>query len=67
MALLEHGERHARAALPHLCELALGGTSLNAPKVDAEFPRLTGLPLITAPHEVMALANGEALIAVGPC
>ena len=36
VAQLTHGEAHVRAALPHLCELALGGTAvgtgLNAPK-----------------------------------
>ena len=35
VAQLKHGEQHVRAALPHLCELALGGTAvgtgLNAP------------------------------------
>ena len=35
VAQLKHGEAHVRAALPHLCELALGGTAvgtgLNAP------------------------------------
>ena len=40
VAQLAHGERHLRAALPHLCELALGGTAvgtgLNAPKGYAE-------------------------------
>jgi fumarate hydratase class II len=39
-AQLAHGETHVRAALPHLCELALGGTAvgtgLNAPKGYAE-------------------------------
>eukprot|EP01034_Spumella_vulgaris_P026509 gene26509-33098_t len=28
VAQLEHSERHVRAALPHLCELALGGTAV---------------------------------------
>ena len=40
VAQLDHGERHVHAALPHLCELALGGTAvgtgLNAPKGYAE-------------------------------
>src|SRR5438128_1866419 len=39
-AQLAHGEAHVRAALPHLYELALGGTAvgtgLNAPKGYAE-------------------------------
>src|SRR3954467_11264149 len=58
VAQLNHGEKHVRAALPHLYELALGGTAvgtgLNAPKgyaeqVAAELARLTGLPVVTAP------------------
>ncbi|MDZ4397871.1 lyase family protein, partial [Hydrogenophaga sp.] len=53
VAQLAHGEAHVRAALPHLCELALGGTAvgtgLNAPRgyaaqVAAELAKLTGLP-----------------------
>ncbi|MDP1968158.1 MAG: lyase family protein, partial [Burkholderiaceae bacterium] len=58
VAQLDHGMAHLRAALPHLCELALGGTAvgtgLNAPKgyaerAAAELAQLTGLPLVTAP------------------
>ena len=71
VAQLEHGERHVRAALPHLCELALGGTAvgtgLNAPKgyaeaVARELARLTGLPLVTAPNKFEALASVDALV-----
>ena len=58
VAQLDHGAKHVRDALPHLCELALGGTAvgtgLNAPKgyadaAAAELARLTGLPFVTAP------------------
>jgi fumarate hydratase class II len=39
VAQLDHGVAHVRAALPHLCELALGGTAvgtgLNAPPSSA--------------------------------
>jgi len=68
---LAHGERHLRAALPHLCELALGGTAvgtgLNAPAgyaelTAAELARLTGLPLVTAPNKFEALAACDALV-----
>ncbi len=68
---LEHGEQHVRAALPHLCELALGGTAvgtgLNAPlgyaeKAAAELARLTGLPFVTAPNKFEALASADALV-----
>jgi fumarate hydratase class II len=71
VAQLEHGERHLRAALPHLCELALGGTAvgtgLNAPKgyaeqAAAELARLTGLPFVTAPNKFEALASCDALV-----
>jgi fumarate hydratase class II len=71
VAQLEHGEKHLRAALPHLCELALGGTAvgtgLNAPKgyaeqVAAELARLTGLPFITAPNKFEAMASTDALV-----
>ncbi len=70
-AQLAHGERHVRAALPHLCELALGGTAvgtgLNAPpgyaeQSAAELARLTGLPFVTAPNKFEALASCDALV-----
>ena len=70
-AQLAHGEQHVRAALPHLCELALGGTAvgtgLNAPpgyaeQAAAELARLTGLPLVTAPNKFEALAACDALV-----
>lgn len=71
VAQLAHGEAHVRAALPHLCELALGGTAvgtgLNAPAgyaeaVAAELVRLTGLPFVTAPNKFEALASCDALV-----
>ena len=71
VAQLSHGERHVRDALPHLCELALGGTAvgtgLNAPKgyaeaVAAELAQITGLPLVTAPSKFEALASCDALV-----
>ena len=71
VAQLKHGEQHVRAALPHLCELALGGTAvgtgLNAPAgyavaVARELADLTGLPLVTAPNKFEALASCDALV-----
>ena len=71
VAQLEHGERHIHAALPHLYELALGGTAvgtgLNAPKtyavaVAAEIADLTALPFVTAPNKFEALASADALV-----
>ena len=71
VAQLAHGEQHLRAALPHLCELALGGTAvgtgLNAPKgyaeaTAAELARLTGLPFVSAPNKFEALASCDAQV-----
>lgn len=70
-AQLAHGAAHVRAALPHLYELALGGTAvgtgLNAPRgyaeqATAELARLTGLPFVTAPNKFEALASCDALV-----
>ncbi|MCD2513939.1 class II fumarate hydratase [Comamonas endophytica] len=70
-AQLAHGQGHVRAAIPHLCELALGGTAvgtgLNAPNgyagaVAAELAQLTGLPFVTAPNKFEALASVDALV-----
>ena len=71
VAQLDHNRRHIEASLPHLCELALGGTAvgtgLNAPKgyaenVAAELARLTGLPLVTAPSKFEAMAAADAIV-----
>jgi len=71
VAQLAHGERHVLAALPHLHELALGGTAvgtgLNAPagyaeQVAAELARLTGEPFVTAPSKFEAMASCDALV-----
>lgn len=71
VAQLDHGAQHLKAALPHLCELALGGTAvgtgLNAPtgyaeQAAAELARLTGLPFVTAPNKFEALAACDALV-----
>jgi fumarate hydratase class II len=71
VAQLDQAHRHLQAALPHLCQLALGGTAvgtgLNAPhgyaeKVAAELARLTGLPLVTAPNKFEVMAAADALV-----
>ncbi|MBX6392696.1 MAG: class II fumarate hydratase [Burkholderiales bacterium] len=71
VAQLDHGIRHVRDALPHLCELALGGTAvgtgLNAhpefgERVAAELARLMGLPFVSAPNKFEALAAHDALV-----
>jgi fumarate hydratase class II len=71
VAQLEQADRHLHGALPHLCELALGGTAvgtgLNAPKgyaeqVAAELARLTGLPVVTAANKFEVMAAADALV-----
>jgi fumarate hydratase class II len=71
VAQLDHGLAHVRAALPHLCELALGGTAvgtgLNAPadfgpRVAAELGARTGLPFVSAPSKFEALAAHDAIV-----
>lgn len=71
VAQLDQGLRHLEKALPHLYELALGGTAvgtgLNAPKGYAEgtakeIAKLTGLPFVTAPNKFEALAANDALV-----
>jgi fumarate hydratase class II len=71
VAQLEQADRHLHGTLPHLCELALGGTAvgtgLNAPpgyaqKVAEELARLTGLPVVTAPNKFEVMAAADALV-----
>lgn len=71
VAQLAQGERHLSAALPHLCELALGGTAvgtgLNCPPGFAEavaktLTEQTGLPLVSAPNKFEALAASDAQV-----
>ncbi len=68
---LDHGLAHVEASLPHLYELALGGTAVGtglnthpefAVRVAAELAQLTGLPFITAPNKFEALAANDALV-----
>jgi fumarate hydratase class II len=68
---LEHGLAHIDGSLPHLCELALGGTAVGtglnahpdfAVKVAAELARLTELPFVTAPNKFEALASCDGVV-----
>jgi fumarate hydratase, class II len=68
---LDHGLAHIEAALPHLQELALGGTAVGtglnahpefAKRVAAELARLTGFAFVTAPNKFEALASNDALV-----
>jgi fumarate hydratase class II len=68
---LDHGLAHVEAALPHLYELALGGTAVGtglnthprfAERVAGELARLTRLPFVTAPNKFEAMAACDALV-----
>ncbi|MBK8564039.1 MAG: class II fumarate hydratase [Saprospiraceae bacterium] len=70
-AQLDHGLRAIQNTLPHLAELALGGTAvgtgLNTPKgyavaVAAKIAKLTGLPFVTAPNKFESLAAHDAIV-----
>lgn len=68
---LDHGLQAVRNTLPHLAELALGGTAvgtgMNAPPgyaidVAEQIAGLTGLPFVTAPNKFESLAAHDALV-----
>jgi fumarate hydratase class II len=71
VAQLDHGRAHLEAALPHLYELALGGTAVGtglnahpqfAVRVAARLAELTGHPFVTAPNKFEAMAGRDALV-----
>jgi fumarate hydratase class II len=68
---LEQGIAHLEAALPHLYELALGGTAVGtglnahpqfAALTAAEIARATGLPFVTADNKFEVMAAADALV-----
>ncbi len=68
---LDHGLRAIKYTLPHLSELALGGTAvgtgLNTPpnyseNVAAKIAEISGLPFITAENKFEALAAHDAIV-----
>jgi fumarate hydratase class II len=68
---LDHGLRAIKNTLPHLSELALGGTAvgtgINTPpgyskKVAKHIAKLTGLPFVTAENKFEALAAHDAIV-----
>lgn len=70
-AQLSHGIKALKNTLPHLSELALGGTAvgtgLNTPegydvKVAQYIAKFTGLPFVTAKNKFEALAAHDALV-----
>lgn len=71
VAQLDQNARHLQAALPHLLELALGGTAVGtglnthpdfAVKVAEAIAALTGLPFVTAPNKFEVMAAADALV-----
>lgn len=70
-AQLDYGIRAIKNTLPHVAELALGGTAvgtgLNTPpgyseNVASHIAKLSGLPFVTAPNKFEALATHDALV-----
>ncbi len=68
---LKHGIKAVENTLPHLSELALGGTAvgtgINTPKgysinVAGQIAKFTGLPFITAENKFEALAAHDAIV-----
>ena len=69
--LLDNGLRHVEESIPHLCELALGGTAVGtglnahpeyADRVAAELAKQTGHPFVSAPNKFEALSGHDALL-----
>src|SRR5437868_7086045 len=68
---LDHGLRAIKNTLPHLSELALGGTAvgtgINTPEgysenVARHIAQLTGLPFVTAENKFESLAGHDAIV-----
>jgi fumarate hydratase class II len=67
---LDHGMEHVKQALPHLLELAIGGTAVGtglnthpeyAVRVAKKVAEATGHPFVSAPNKFEALAAHDAL------
>ncbi|WP_250451985.1 class II fumarate hydratase [Caballeronia sp. ATUFL_M2_KS44] len=72
VAQLDQGIRHVEATLPHLYQLAQGGTAVGtglnahpefAVKVAQAIGKLTALPFETAPNKFEVMAAADALVA----
>jgi fumarate hydratase class II len=70
-AQLAHARAHVAAALPHVLELALGGTAVGTglnthprfgERVAAAIAKYTGLAFVTAPNKFEAMAAADALV-----
>ncbi|TVQ96662.1 MAG: class II fumarate hydratase [Deltaproteobacteria bacterium] len=71
VAQLDHGIAHVEQALPHLQELALGGTAVGtglnthpeyAERVATKIAEMTGHPFVTAPNKFEALAAHDGVV-----
>jgi fumarate hydratase class II len=71
VAQLVQARAHVEAALPHVCELAIGGTAVGTglnthpefgARMATEMAAYTGLPLVSAPNKFEALAANDALV-----
>ncbi len=71
VAQLEHGMKHLESAVPHLAELALGGTAVGtglnahpeyAERVAKKVAELSGHPIVTAPNKFESLAAHDAIV-----
>ena len=70
---MKHGMKRVQNTLPHLHELAIGGTAVGtglnthpqfAVEVAAEIAKETGIPFVTAENKFEALATHDALVEV---
>jgi fumarate hydratase, class II len=71
VAQLDHGLKHLESAVPHLAELALGGTAVGtglnahpeyAVRVATKVAALTSHPIVTAPNKFESLAAHDAIV-----
>jgi fumarate hydratase class II len=71
VAQLDHGMKHMESAVPHLAELALGGTAVGtglnahpeyAVRVAKKVAELSGHPIVTAPNKFESLAAHDAIV-----
>ncbi len=71
VAQLAHAQLHIESALPHVLELAQGGTAVGTGlnthpefgvRVAAELATATGLPFVSAPNKFEAMAAADALV-----
>ena len=71
VAQLDQGTKHVESVVPHLAELALGGTAVGtglnahpeyALRVAKKVAELSGHPIVTAPNKFEALASHDAIV-----